>query len=58
MLSMLEVERKMSAIKQLGKWDNVRQRPFNITQFFENNYSKKTIKIIFNVDLHHGPIKV
>jgi len=55
---MLEVERKMSAIKQLGKWDNVRQRPFNVTQFFENNYSKKIIKIIFNVDLHHGPIKV
>jgi hypothetical protein len=51
---MLEIERKMNAIKQLGKWDNVRQRPFNITQLSKNNYSKKTIKIIFGVDLHHA----
>jgi hypothetical protein len=55
---MLEVERKMSTIKQLGKGDNVHQRPFNITQLSKNSCSRNVIKNVFDVNLHHGLIKV
>ncbi len=54
----LEVKRKMNTIKQLGKRDNAHQKPPNITQLFENTYSKNIIKSVFNIDLHHGPIRV
>jgi hypothetical protein len=30
----------------------------NITQFSRNNNSKNATKSIFNVDLHHNPIRV
>jgi hypothetical protein len=55
---MLVIRRKMSTIKQLGKRDNVHQRPPNITQLSKNSDSKNIIKSVFNVDLHHGPIRV
>jgi hypothetical protein len=55
---MLVVKKKMSTIKQPNKGDNVRQNPNNITQLFKNNNSKNVIKIVFDVDLHHGPIRV
>jgi hypothetical protein len=58
MLPMLVIKRKMNAIKQLNKKDNVHQRPLDITQFFKNNNSKNVIKGIFNVDLQHDPLKV
>jgi hypothetical protein len=45
-------------IKQLDKRNNVHQRPFDITQFFKNSSSRDIIKNIFNIDLHHDPIKV
>lgn len=32
--------------------------PPSITQLFKNNNSKNTIINVFNVDLHHNPIKV
>jgi hypothetical protein len=41
---MLEVERRMNTIKQLSKGDNDHQRLLDITQPFENNCSKNTIK--------------
>jgi len=55
---MLIIKRKMNAIKQFGKRDNVRQRPLGITQFFKNNSLKIFIKNVFDFDLHHGLIKV
>jgi len=55
---MLVVKRRMNTIKQLGKRDNVHQRPFDNTQLFKNNNSKNVIKSVFDVDLHHDPIKV
>jgi hypothetical protein len=58
MLPMLVIKRKMNIIKQPGKGDNVCQRPPSITQFSKNKSSKNTIKNIFDVDLHHDPIKV
>jgi hypothetical protein len=48
----------MMNIKQLGKGDNVHQRPPNITQLSKNNNSRNVIKSVFNVDLHHSLIKV
>jgi hypothetical protein len=54
----MEVKKRMSTIKQIGKGDNVHQSPPpNITQLYENNYSKNVIKNIFDVNLHHGLIK-
>jgi hypothetical protein len=44
--------------KQFGKRDNVHQRPLGITQFFENIYLKNTIKSVFDVNLHHGQIRM
>jgi hypothetical protein len=58
MLPMLVVKRIMSTIKQPGKKDNVRQRPFGITQLLQNNSSRNVIKNIFDIDLHHNQIKV
>jgi hypothetical protein len=55
---MLVIKRRMNTIKQHGKRDNVRQRPLDITQFFKNNSSRNVIKSIFDVDLHHNPIRV
>jgi len=55
---MLVVKRKMCTIKQLSKGDNVHQWPLDITQLFKNSSSRNIIKNVFNVDLHHGPIKV
>jgi hypothetical protein len=55
---MLAIKRKMSTIKQLGKGDNVHQRPPGITQLSKNSDLKNVIKSVFNVDLHHGPIRV
>jgi hypothetical protein len=54
---MLVVKKKMSTIKQPGKGDNARQSPDNITQLSKNNNSKNVIKIVFYVNLHHGPIR-
>jgi len=55
---MLEIKRRMNTIKQLGKRENVHQKPLDITQLFKNNNLKNVIKSIFDIDLHHGPIKV
>jgi hypothetical protein len=55
---MLVVKRKMNTIKQLDKEDNACQRPLTITQCLKNKSLKNAIESIFNVDLHHGPIKV
>jgi hypothetical protein len=55
---MLVVKRRMNTIKQLGKRDNAHQRPFDSTQLFKNNNSKNVIKSVFDVDLHHDPIRV
>jgi hypothetical protein len=32
--------------------------PLDITQFSKNGSLKNTIKIVFDIDLHHSPIKV
>jgi len=45
-------------IKQLDKRDNACQRLSDITKLFLNNNSRNVIKNIFNLDLHHDPIKV
>jgi hypothetical protein len=58
MLPMLVVKRRMNTIKQLGKKDNVRQRFFGILQLKKNNSSKSDIKSVFDVDMHHDPIRV
>ncbi len=55
---MLVVKKRMSAIKQHGKGDNVHQKPLNITQFLKNSNLRNFIKSIFDSDLHHGLIKV
>jgi hypothetical protein len=58
MSPMLVVKRRMSIIKQLGKRDNARQSPRNITQLSKNNNFKNVIKSVFYINFHHGPIKV
>jgi hypothetical protein len=58
MLPMLVVKRRMNSIKQLGKWDNPHQSPLDITQFSKNNNSKNAIKGVFDINLHHNPIRV
>jgi hypothetical protein len=55
---MVIVKRRINTIKQSGKGDNVHQKPLGITQLFKSNSSKNTIKNVFDVDLHHSPIKV
>jgi hypothetical protein len=55
---MLVVKRRMGAIKQPSKRDNVSQRPPNITRLLKNNNSRNIIKRVFNVDLHHDLIRV
>jgi hypothetical protein len=55
---MLVIKKKISTTKQPGKGDNVHQKPPGITQLFKNNSLKNIIKSVFNVDLHHGPIRV
>jgi hypothetical protein len=55
---MLVIKRKMNTIKQPGKGDNACQKLLNITQLSKNNSLKIIIKNIFNIDLHHGPIRV
>jgi hypothetical protein len=58
MLPMLVIKKRMNTIKQPGKGDNVCQKSFDILQLSKNSSSKNTIKSIFDVDLHHDPIKV
>jgi hypothetical protein len=58
MLPLLVMKKKMNTIKQHGKGDNAHQRSFRILKFFKNNNLKNAIKNIFNVNLHHDPIKV
>jgi Na+-transporting NADH:ubiquinone oxidoreductase subunit NqrA len=58
MMPMLVVKKIMSTIKQLGKWDNVHQRPFDIIELSKNNNSKNIIINVFHIYLHHNPIKV
>jgi hypothetical protein len=58
MSPMLIIIIKKSTIKQLGKRDNARQRPHDITQFSKNIDSKHVIISIFNIDRHHDLIKV
>jgi len=58
MLPILVIKKKMNTIEQPSKGDNVCQNPNNITQLSINNNSKNDIKIIFNVNLHHDPIRV
>jgi hypothetical protein len=58
MLPMLIVNKKINTIKQPGKRDNIHQRPSNIAQFFKNTSSRNIIKNVFDIDLHHGPIRV
>jgi hypothetical protein len=55
---MLEIKRRMNTIKQLGKRENVHQKPLDITQLFKNNNLKNVIKSIFDINMHHNPIKV
>jgi hypothetical protein len=55
---MLTVKRRMNAIKQFGKGDNVRQKPPSIAQLSKNNSSRNVIKSVFDINLHHGRIKV
>jgi hypothetical protein len=55
---MLVIKRRMNAIKQPSKRDNVHQRSPGITQFSKNYNSKNIIKSVFDVDLNHGLIKV
>jgi hypothetical protein len=55
---MLEIKRRMNTIKQLSKGGNVHQRPLGITQLSKNNNLKNVIKSVFDIDMHHGPIKV
>ncbi len=55
---MLVVNRRVSTIKQFGKGENIHQRPPDITQLSKNSSSRNFIKNIFNVNLHHGPIRV
>jgi hypothetical protein len=55
---MLVIKRRMNTIKQPSKGDNDHQRPLDITQLFKNNNSKNIIKNVFNINLHHNPIKV
>ncbi len=55
---MLEIERGMSTIKQLDKRDNVCKKPPDITQLSKNSCLINVIKKNFDVNLHHGPIKV
>jgi hypothetical protein len=55
---MLVVKRIIGTIKQLGKGDNARLKPPDVTQFYKNNSLRNVIKIIFDVNLHHGPIMV
>jgi hypothetical protein len=58
MLPMLVIKKGMNTIKELGKRDNVLQKTPDILQLLKNNSSKNVIKNIFNIDLHHNPIKV
>jgi hypothetical protein len=41
---MLVVNRRMCTIKQLGKGDNARQRPLNITQLFKITTQETLLK--------------
>jgi hypothetical protein len=45
-------------IKHIDKRDNACQSLSDITELFLNNNSRNVIKNIFNLDLHHDPIKV
>jgi hypothetical protein len=58
MLPMLEVKKKMNAIKQFSEEDNAYQKPPITTQFFKNSSSRNVIKNVFDIDMHHGPIRV
>jgi hypothetical protein len=55
---MLVVKKRMNTTKQLGKGDNACQRPFDITQLFETHNLRNVIKSVFDVNMHHDPIKV
>jgi hypothetical protein len=55
---MLVVKRRMGTTKQLGKVDNLHQRSPRHHTIFLKNSSRNVIKIVFNIDLHHSPIKV
>jgi hypothetical protein len=54
---MLVINRRMSIIKQLGR-ENVHRRPPTITQLSKKNSSRNVIKNVFDVDLHHSPIRM
>jgi hypothetical protein len=58
MLPMLIIFLKMSIVKQHDKKDNVCQRTYDISQLFKINSLKNIIKNVFNIYLHHNPIKV
>jgi len=55
---MFVVNKRINTIKELGKKDNVHKRPPDVTQVSKNNSLKYTIKNVFDIDLHHGPIRV
>jgi len=55
---MLIIKRKMVIIKQHDKKDNAHQRPPYITNLFKINSLINAIKNVFDIDLHHDPIKV
>jgi hypothetical protein len=54
---MLVIKRRMNTIKQLGKTKDACQRSSNISQLSKNSSLRNDIKNVFDVDLHHDPIK-
>jgi len=57
MSPILVIKRKMNTIKQLGKGTMFTKGPDN-TQVFKNSNSTNFIKGVFDIDLHHNPIRV
>jgi hypothetical protein len=55
---MLVVKKRMCTIKQFGKKDNARQKPLRHHTTLLNINSRNLIKNVFNIDLHHNPIRV
>jgi len=58
MLPMLEIKRKMNIIKQPDKRDNAHDRSLDILEFSKKQIKINDIKSVFDVNLHHGLIRL
>jgi len=55
---MLEIKRKMNIIKQPDKRDNAHDRSLDILEFSKKQIKINDIKSVFDVNLHHGLIRL